>query len=445
MLELKSAKEVRGTVVLPPDPDLLPMIAATALVSRCPAVIKEFEETPYIAELAQRFTSHMEIAREGDQLTLTPRDDCAEPVELTTQDLYCGDFVLFTLLGAGYRVAFHGLTGDRVQEWTAFAESTHSVLCVEEEGPYTVVGLTLQPETSLPQVSVPQEQLQAVLGLALGMGATVSVTVEYHVSTPIRHLLTLFGYEFDVRGTERGSSNLARRIQRIARKAHQTLPVLLTIEADFSTRPRDTVEVQLPGDQSLAATYIAAKALVQRGNLVIDNVCLESWANPIIQVLRRMGCSPALQASRQSSFGQVGMVQLQRFERAGRRVDCVPLSQYRRQLPAMVAVALFSQGESVFRNLAPLRHDTPDTLQMLLSFLRTIGAHHGEMPDGFVLRGASQYDGFDIADPLPGYMAAAWAVAALKCMGTSSIEDTALTQRWPEFAQTLTSLCQTRT
>ncbi len=445
MLELTSVKELRGTVVLPPDPDLLPLIATTALVSGCPVVVETVEQTPYVAELTGHFASHMDVSHEETRLSFTPRGDRAVPLDLPLERLYCGEFMLLALLGAGYRVALSDATDERIAEWKELTDAARGQLSIERDDSRVVAALTLQPDTSLPRNIVPQEQLEPMLGLALGMGATASITVDYQVSTPLRHLLPLFGYDIDVRGQERGDNAIARRIYRMARKNRQASPTMLTVAVDFSVRPHDTVQIELPGDITLGAVYLAAKALVQRGSLVMDNVCLENWATPMLQLLRRMGCSAGVQPSRQTSFGQAGMIQLQRFERVGRKVECIPLSQYRGQLPAMITLALFSQGESVFRNLARLRHDTPNGIEMLSSFLELLGAHAGDMPDGIVLRGASQYDGFDVAEPMPAHVAAAWSVVALRCMGNSSIEDTALVRRWPRFGTTLKELCEGRT
>jgi len=123
----------------------------------------------------------------------------------------------------------------------------------------------------------------------------------------------------------------------------------------------------------------------------------------------------------------------------------VPLYQHEMQLPAMAVMTLFAEGESVFRGLSGLRSDPPDAVARVLAFLNALNAHAGELlPDGFVLRGAAQYDGFDVAEALPAHVAGAWAAAALKCMGASSIDDSLIVERWPEFFTMLDRLCEYR-
>ena len=67
------------------------------------------------------------------------------------------------------------------------------------------------------------------------------------------------------------------------------------------------------------------------------------------------------------------------------------------------------------------------------------------LPDGVVLKGTTQYDGFDVGEALPAPVAGAWTVAALKCMGTSSVNDSEVLKRWPDFADRLTAICELRT
>jgi hypothetical protein len=66
------------------------------------------------------------------------------------------------------------------------------------------------------------------------------------------------------------------------------------------------------------------------------------------------------------------------------------------------------------------------------------------MPDGIVIDGGRQYDGFDLSDRVPAPIAAAAAVAALHCMGKSTINDESILRRWPRFSETLLSLCEIR-
>lgn len=444
MQTMTPAKEVRGTFALPPNPDLVPLVAATAVASRCAVAVESLPETPAIADVVAAFTPRLAAERDGDTLRLDPVTS-EEPLVLRLADFYSRDYVLFALLGADVPVRVDGVTEARLESWMALARRAR---CDIETRPLdngaVMLSLLSSVDSTLPSAGISPDELQPLLGLALGKGWPVETTVEFTVATPLRHLLQAFGYRFDVRGSERQNDPIARRIQRMKGKSAKGA-LSFVISADFHVRPEGPVALTLPGDDILGAALLAAKTLVQRGNLVVENMPLESWATATLQLIRRMGCSPAVQETGATSFGQVGMVQLQRFSPAGRRLECVPLYQYEKQFPSMVVIALFAEGESVFRELGELRNDTPDTIGRIVSFLETIGSHHGEVfPDGVVLKGASQYDGFDVSEQLPAHFAGPWCMAGLKCIGTSTIEDSEVLRRWPQFGEHIASLCVAR-
>ncbi|MBD3242873.1 MAG: hypothetical protein GF331_19935 [Chitinivibrionales bacterium] len=444
MQTISPAKEIRGKTILPPNPDLLPLVAATAVASRSSITIADLPDTPAVADTAALFSPRLAAERDGDTLRLSPAESDGQIV-LQLTDLYSRGYVVFTLLGAGESVRVEGMTDARLAGWTALARRARCGLEAETvDNGTTVLSLTSSVDSAVPSDGISPDELQPLIGLAVGKGWRIETTVDYTVATPLRHLLQGFGYSFEVRGSERQNDPIARRIQRMKGKSAKSGPSF-TIAADFTARPSGPVDVSLPGDDILGAALLAAKTLVQRGNLVIENMPLESWATGALQLIRRMGCSPAIQETGTTSFGQVGMVQLQRFNPAGRKVECTPLYQYAKQLPSMVVIALFAEGESVFRGLSELRDDTPDAIGRVVSFLETIGSHHGEVfPDGIVLKGASQYDGFDVSESLPAHFAGPWCMAGLKCIGASAVEDAEILRRWPQLGEMLSTICVPR-
>jgi 3-phosphoshikimate 1-carboxyvinyltransferase len=110
----------------------------------------------------------------------------------------------------------------------------------------------------------------------------------------------------------------------------------------------------------------------------------------------------------------------------------------------MTIAAAFAEGKSVFRDLEPMRLFDPDGLDQLEQCLRPLGIRHGEMPDGIVVEGAKEFDGFDIIEPLPAHIAAAFCVAGVKCVGKTSIADEFLFARWPDFEKIVSEIFEFR-
>jgi len=446
MLSISPTREVHGSVALPPNPDYFVLAGATALAAGTPCSIEPVEDTPLVRLWCERLAEVLTIERETTRLRLTPRADAGSAVlRLPYERLPLRDFVVFAALAAGRTVRFESLPPQRLSYWTALASQLQCGLAATPGGDGVDLRLDLRSESSVPQVGVSADSLHAALGFALGARRSVALELDFPVATPLRNLLPAFGWELGVRAlSERASDPIARRILRMKGKLVTTAAGTFALNADFSTPPAALAQVSLPGDHVLAAVLMAAKSIVQRGNLVIENMPLEPWAGAMLQFLRRAGCAPGLQVTRRTSFGQTGMVTLQRFEPGARKVECLPAWQFSGQLASMVAVSLFTEEESVFRRLDDLRRDDPDGVAQLLSVLSLLGAHHGELPDGLVVKGAAQYDGFDCPQSLPADLAGACVAMALRCIGRSTIDDTRLLERWPGFDTLIASLCQSK-
>jgi 5-enolpyruvylshikimate-3-phosphate synthase len=98
----------------------------------------------------------------------------------------------------------------------------------------------------------------------------------------------------------------------------------------------------------------------------------------------------------------------------------------------------------VFRGLDDLRNDEPDGIDLLESCIRRLGARHGEMPDGIVMEGGKDFDGFDFEIPFNAELSAAFAIAGLHCVGTTTVNDEHILHRWPDFETILTTLFEPR-
>jgi 3-phosphoshikimate 1-carboxyvinyltransferase len=178
---------------------------------------------------------------------------------------------------------------------------------------------------------------------------------------------------------------------------------------------------------------VAAKCLLPKGTFSISNMPLETWATPVLSFIRKMGGKVSVQETHRTSFGSTGILSIQKCDLVGRKVECKPAGNFETHLPAMIILAAFAKGQSVFRGLEDLRNNEPDGIDFLESCIRTLGARHGEMPDGIVMDGGRDFDGFDLQGVIPAHIAGSLAIAGLKCMGTTTIEDELLLQRWPLF------------
>ena len=436
-------------MTLPPSSDLFLVAAFAAVASGRAARIYPIGKSVVVRDWAALLSGHAAVTFEADACLIEPvAGDIPGTITFTDDLLPYRDLVVFLALGAGKRLMFDTIGEKRLEAWVAKGKRLGVSLTILHEG--TRQGLGCAPVNSsdpLPS-ALEEHDVNAALGLFFGLRAKRTFRTGFTLSNPFRHLAPLMGGTIDVKreGGEKEKDPLLRRmrLQTGQRLSDQDLSFLVTM--DFSGRPpADSVlAIELPGDEVLLALFCAAKSLVQRGSLVIDNAPLEPWASPILSFLRKMGCKPSLQEMRRTAFGATGMVSLSRFDLTGQKIDFAPQHPAVLQLPAMAAVAAFAENQSLFRQFDDMRHSDPDGIRQLESCLKTMNVKYGDIPDGFVIKGEKEYDGFDLIEPLPAPLAGSFIMAGLRCIGSTTVNDAKVAERWPDFYEMLMTVVEER-
>lgn len=445
MIEMHAAREIKGSVAAPPSPDLFVLSIAMALATGCTTRISPFCATP-------RNLGWIEVIKPGAAVTFG-QDSCrVEPVtagarlvvRLSQADIPYRDFVVFLLLGHCSALIVDGLPSKRLERWSRLASKAGCALREASMDGTPALVLDKKDHFNIPDVAVDIDELHCFLGMAIGLRRPVDCTIDQSFSSPVRQIINAFGIECVVKNNAnlKAEDPLLRRLRFMKTGRKSEGPLQFTLTADFSKPFLPETAITLPGDDVFASLMILAKCLVAKGSLVIENVGLESWNTQIFQLLKMMGGALGIQETHMSSFGSVGSVIVQKMNTFGRKVDCRPFWQYASVLPSMMVLAAFSQGQTVFRNLTDLREDEPDGVAQLVACVSALGARYGEMPDGIIIEGSKQFDGFDIRDPMPAPVAAAFTVAALKCRGKTTVADDYIVKRWPDFRETVCSLCE---
>jgi hypothetical protein len=451
VLTVQPAKNIHGKLELLPSPDLFFLTAVITLARRQTVSVATVPDIPILQQRAEQFKGHLDFTWNRGSCTITPvTDDPSVRISFPTTNLPWRDLTVFTLLGLGKTVVFQSVTPERCGAWQEQARRLGATLDIEPYGEASCLTLSQIAPPPADSINVAATDLNALLGILLGRSAHCSFLVDYPLSSPLRPIASAFGFTLSVRSsTAREHDEIARRIRLMQQKNRQTPPgQQFSVEADF-TRP-DTatetpLEVTLPGDETAGVLYAAAKCLFPKSSFTTGNMPLESWATPYFPLLRKMGCRISVQETGRTSFGSVGILHLQCTGLTGRKLECVPAFHYTPFLPSMIVIAAFAEGKSVFRGLSDLRLDTPDGIADLESCVSTLGVRHGEMPDGIVLKGGRDFDGFDIDAPLPAPSCGAFAVAGLRCIGGTTINDEQLLQRLPQFYIFLKNHCEYRT
>ena len=440
MLTVRPAKNLQGRLDLPPSPDLFMLASIVALARQQSIRITPPIDLPVLREWEAALDGHATFSFTESECVVTPiTNNAQQRIAFPSVDLPYRDLILFTLLGMGKSVAFQSITENRSRFWQEQAQRLGYTLTVETGSTSTCLSLAGKTSGVLSSSVIDEADVHPLFGVLLGASAVETFTTENVPLSPLRTIAPAFGYRIEVKSTiSRERNEVARRLRIMQQKIRPSAAgQQFIVTADFSRRSGDPatepVVVTLPGDELAGSLFTAAKCLFPKSSLVIGNHLLESWASPMVAFIRKMGCKVSLQETGSTTFGSTGMLHVQTAGLTGRKTECLPAVQYIPFLPAMAVLASFAEGETVFRGLTDLRLDDPDNIARIESCVGRLGARHGEMPDGMVIKGERNHDGFDLDEPLPAACAAAFAIAGLRCMGTTTVNDELLLKRLPQF------------
>ena len=237
------------------------------------------------------------------------------------------------------------------------------------------------------------------------MGATVETT-EGHAPLAVEGApLRAIDYELPVASAQVKSAILLAGVQAagsttvvepIATRDH-TERLLERAGAKVTRRPSSvTVEhadelrlpaVEIPGDVSSAAPFLAAAAIVPGSSITVHGVGLNPRRTGLLDVLERMGAKIAIYNRRAVGGEPAGDVEVRASELVGASISAAEVPALVDELPLLAVVACHARGETVVRGASELRAKESDRLEAVVEELRRLGGHIRATRDGFRIKG----------------------------------------------------------
>ena len=143
-------------------------------------------------------------------------------------------------------------------------------------------------------------------------------------------------------------------------------------------------DIDVPGDISSAAFWLAAAAIHPDADLRIRAVGLNPSRMAIIEVLREMGADIMVLAADPSGPEPVGdLVVRGGAPLRGVRIDGPRTADLIDELPMLAVVMAAADGPSEVRDASELRVKESDRIALVVAGLRAIGVETEELPDGW--------------------------------------------------------------
>lgn len=210
--------------------------------------------------------------------------------------------------------------------------------------------------------------------------------------------------------------------------------------------------MEIPGDISSAAFFMAAAAILPGSDLHLQDVGLNSTRAKIVDVLRMAGADITVADEKELANEPVGTIMIHgpadRFPLSPRggpiTLEGPMIAQLIDELPMLAVLGTQLEGGLIIRNAAELRLKESDRIAATVANLRAMGARVQELPDGMQIDGPVALRGAMLDTHRDHRIAMAFAVAALWAEGETEIEgaEDCIGVSCPEFFTLLDSVVE---
>ncbi|HVP14702.1 MAG TPA: 3-phosphoshikimate 1-carboxyvinyltransferase [Terriglobales bacterium] len=276
------------------------------------------------------------------------------------------------------------------------------------------------PEELFRDRPTPSAQVaSAVLLAALHAPGTSTVFTRAGARDHTVHLLRAFGVPVD----------------------HAPIADTVRISLTGPARPRAR-ELQVPGDVSAAAFFLAGTATTPKARIDVEGVDLNPTRTGFLEVMERMGARPRTVADTAQLLGEpVGAIVVTGPERI-QPTDIEPreVPALVDEIPAWAILAAGANGVSRLRGAAELRVKESDRLHALAEGLTALGVLVDEVADGLDIHGGPVRGGL-VRSFGDHRIAMAFAVLGTRAMGPVTIDDaSSIATTYPGFVDDLRAL-----
>lgn len=198
--------------------------------------------------------------------------------------------------------------------------------------------------------------------------------------------------------------------------------------------------LEVPGDISSAAFWLAAGAILPGSDIRIEGVGLNPSRCGFLRALQRMGCEMEFSGLR-DEWEPSGDVRVFGGPLAAIEVPPEDVPALVDELPILAVCAAVARGKTVVTGASELRHKESDRISAIVRNLQAMGVTAGETPDGFWVEGGGRLRGGSIETRGDHRIAMAFAIAGLAADGETALDDPGcIAVSYPGFMETLEHL-----
>ena len=180
-------------------------------------------------------------------------------------------------------------------------------------------------------------------------------------------------------------------------------------------------EIEVPGDISSAAYFIAAGLIVPGSEILIKNVGINPTRDGLLRVCKDMGADITLLNKNLGNGEPTADLLVRAGSLHGTTVGGAVIPTLIDELPVVAALACFAEGTTVIKDAQELKVKESNRIDVMVQNLTAMGAHVTATDDGMIIEGGHPLHGAVIDSKLDHRIAMTFAITALASDGETKI------------------------
>lgn len=202
-------------------------------------------------------------------------------------------------------------------------------------------------------------------------------------------------------------------------------------------------KVEVPGDISSAAYFIAAGLIVPNSEILIKNVGINPTRDGIIKVAKEMGGNITLLNEKYDKGEPVADILVKSSTLHGITIEGGIIPTLIDELPIIAVMAAYAEGTTVIKDAAELKVKESNRIDVMVEYLSAMGCDITGTEDGMIITGGKPLTGAVIDSKLDHRIAMSFAIAALNADGITEIKGSEVVNiSYPAFYEDLKRLAK---
>lgn len=181
-------------------------------------------------------------------------------------------------------------------------------------------------------------------------------------------------------------------------------------------------DIQVPGDISSAAYFIAAGLMVPDSEILIRNVGINPTRNGMLKICQDMGADLSLLNVREAGGEPVADLLVRHSSLRGVTIGGAIIPTLIDELPMIAALACFAEGTTIIKDAQELKVKESNRIEVMAVNLNAMGACVTATEDGMIIEGGHPLHGAVIDSRLDHRIAMTFAITALAADGETRIQ-----------------------